>query len=419
MTTMPADLVRWAHSGAMALTGPADAAPSAAPASLAAAADAAAADLATQTARWGRRVEVDGAALLGERAAITGMTRNGSVSVGGSARFVEVADGWIALNLPRPEDVAALPALVRADVAPDDWPAIEAGLRRMDAGAVVEQATLLGLAVGAPTPAPAPAAPVRELARGGRRRPSAAPLVVDLTSLWAGPLAGGLLRLAGARVVKVEGRGRPDGARLGAAAFFDLLNHGKECVALDLRDRRDVAVLRRLLSAADLVLEASRPRVMDQLGIEPARLAGSGTSWLSITAHGRTGPAAQRVGFGDDTAVSGGLLLPGAPPMFVADAVADPLTGLIAAVYGAELLSDQRASVVDVPLSRVAAWAVRPPADAPVRRAGDGWVVEVDGEFVVVREPSHRPIPSAAPSLDAHGDAIRAEFATDPSPSPG
>jgi hypothetical protein len=413
------DLVRWAESGAMALTGPAHGAPSAGPASLAATAHAAAADLAVQTSRWGRRVEVDGAALLGERAAITGMTRNGSVSVGGSARFVRAADGWIALNLPRPEDVAALPALVSRSVAPDDWASVEAGLQAMRVEEVVAQATLLGLAVGAPTLDAAPAAPGRELVRGPSRHRTDNPLVVDLTSLWAGPLAASLLQLAGARVVKVEGRSRPDGARAGASAFYDLVNAGKECLDVDLRDRVDIALLRRLFAAADLVIEGSRPRVMDEIGIHPAEVVRSGTSWLSITAHGRTGAAANRVGFGDDAAVSGRLLVDGDPPMFVADAVADPLTGLVAAVYGADLLAGDRAAVVEVPLARVAAWAAGPSCAAPVRRRGDGWAVGVEGEWVPVASPRHRPIPPAAPPVGAHSADVRAEFAPQPATPPG
>ena len=55
-------------------------------------------------------------------------------------------------------------------------------------------------------------------------------------------------------------------------------------------------------------------------------------------AYGRTGDAALRVGFGDDTAVAGGLWLGGDPPNFVADAVADPITGLTAAALGARLV---------------------------------------------------------------------------------
>ena len=419
MERTAADLARWAESGAMALPGPADGAPCAAPASVATAAHAAAADLATQTARWGRRVEIDGPALLGERAAITHMARNGSVSVGGSARFVQAADGWFALNLPRPEDVAALPALVSREVAPNDWASNEAGLRAMRRSDVVAQATLLGMAVGAPGTDAPPASPGRELARGAARRPTPNPLVVDLTSLWAGPLAASLLRLSGARVVKVEGRSRPDGARAGAVAFYDLVNTGKECVDIDLQDLADVGLLHRLIAAADLVIEGSRPRVMDELGIHPAEIVRSGTSWLSITAHGRTGAAADRVGFGDDAAVSGGLLVAGAPPMFVADAVADPLAGLVAAVYGADLLAGDRAAAVEVPLARVAAWAAGPSCVAVGRRDGEAWTVDVDGESVPVAAPWHRPIPPAAPPVGAHGASLRAEFAPRRGSSPG
>ena len=403
----------------MALTGPADGAPVAAPAGLATTARAAAADLAVQTARWGRRVDVDGPALLAERAAITGMTRNGSVSVGGSARFVRAADGWIALNLPRPEDVAALPALISRSVAPDDWPAIEAGVRSRAVGALVEQATLLGLAVGVPTADPPPTAPGRELARGPVRRRAVTPLVVDLSSLWAGPLAASLLGLGGARVIKVEGRERPDGARRGATAFYDLLNSGKECLAVDFGNRADVDLLRRLIAAADLVIEASRPRVMDGLGIHLEEVVGGGTSWLSITAYGRTGPAADRIGFGDDAAVSGGLLVGGEPPMFVADAVADPLTGLVAAVHGADLLAGDRAAAVEVPLARVAAWAAGPPCRGAVTRVGDGWQVAVAGEQVDVAPPRHRPVPPAGSPPGAHDVVLRAEFGPRPGAVPG
>ena len=129
--------------------------------------------------------------------------------------------------------------------------------------------------------------------------------------------------LAGARVIKVESTRRPDGARTGPAAFFDLLNADKEMMSLDAGDPIDLRRLRRLLGAADLVLEASRPRVMEQWGVDPEALVAEGTSWISITGHGRSGPESNRVAFGDDAAVAGGLVVAGAPPRFVADAIAD------------------------------------------------------------------------------------------------
>ncbi len=409
-----ADLAGWAASGAMALSGPADGPPSAAPAALASAMDAAADDLATHSARWGHPVTVDGPALLGERAAITGMTRNGNVSVGGSARFTESADGWVVLNLPRPEDVASLPALVGDAVSADDWPRISAALRALPGQEIVESAALLGMAVVMPGTDSVPVSPGRELHLGGARKVSARPLVVDLSSLWAGPLATSLLSAAGARVIKVEGRFRPDGARRGASAFFDLLNDGKECVRVDFGDRDDLALLLRLLSAADLVVEGSRRRVMDELGIVPEAFAELGTSWLSLTAHGRNGPAGRRVGFGDDAAVAGGLFIDGAPPMFVADAVADPIAGLVAATLGAEMLAGERASVLEVPLARAAAWASGPVVEAEVVANGDGWAIAVEGERVLVAAPRHRTIPGPASCAGNDDAALRAEFSSSP-----
>jgi len=407
------EIAAWASCGAMALTGRADGPPSVAPAGVATAARAVAADVARMTARVGRSVVLDGAALLGERAAIAGFGRRGAVSVGGAARFERASDGWVVLNLPRPDDVRCLPALLEADVDTDDWPSIAALVAARSSAGLVERGRLLGLAISAPDECPPASSPVRVLTQGCERTPVDRPLVVDLTSLWAGPLAGSILVAAGARVIKVEGRGRPDGARVGPKPFFDLMNAGKETLMIDFSDRADLRLLRTLMERADLVIEASRPRVMEQLGIRPAALAvNAATSWISITGHGRTDDPT-RIGFGDDAAVAGGLWVDeAAGPAFVADAVADPLTGMVAGALGAELLAGDRATVVDVPLARVAARAASSPVGAPVSRAGvDGWVVEAEDGPVDVALPRARPALTAAAPADAHGSALRAEFA--------
>jgi hypothetical protein len=76
--------------------------------------------LAQTSGALGRRLEVDVLALLGERAALAGLHRGGDVSCGGAARLLRAADGWLAVNLPRPEDVELLPAwLVDADLGPE------------------------------------------------------------------------------------------------------------------------------------------------------------------------------------------------------------------------------------------------------------------------------------------------------------
>ena len=81
--------------------------------------------------------------------------------------------------------------------------------------------------------------------------------------------------------------------------------------------------------------------------------------WVAITAHGWTGEAAYRVGFGDDTAAAGGLLGRDASgkPVFIGDALADPITGLMAAAAGLRALEQGGGVLLDMAMSRSAATA--------------------------------------------------------------
>ena len=66
-----------------------------------------------QFGRAGRRLDLDVLALLGERAALTGLGRGGDVSCGRRRRASRTADGWLAVNLPRPDDLDLVPAWPR------------------------------------------------------------------------------------------------------------------------------------------------------------------------------------------------------------------------------------------------------------------------------------------------------------------
>ena len=203
---------------------------------------------------------------------------------------------------------------------------------------------------------------------GAPAREATGLLVVDLSALWAGPLCGDLLARAGATVVKVESHSRPDGARRGPAAFFDLLNWRKRSVALDLQRAEGTRLLHGLVQRADVVIEASRPRALAQLGISVRHLVerGGPQVWISITGYGRTGDAANRVGFGDDAAVAGGLVAwAGRTPMFCADAVADPLTGLTAANACLEALVRGGRWLLDVSMAGVSAGLAGPALAVP------------------------------------------------------
>ena len=96
--------LQWADCGTMALTGWPDALPLLAPGPVAACARGALAALRC-LAGTSDLDTLDAAALLGERAAILGLSRRGRTSPGGSCRLLPAADGWFAINLARPDDV--------------------------------------------------------------------------------------------------------------------------------------------------------------------------------------------------------------------------------------------------------------------------------------------------------------------------
>ena len=420
---VPADLA-WARSGAMALTGEPDGPALPAPSPVATCAAAAAAALvALARATTGRAPDgLDGAALLGERAALSDPPRRraGRRSVGGSCRMLPCADGWLALNLARPDDAALLPAWLEQAPAPgrDPWAFAAEALRGRARDALVARARLVGLAVAPVVAGEADAgAPraraegwLRVAARGARRpvpMPGHAPLVVDLSSLWAGPLCGQLLAACGARVVKVESLERPDGARGGPRAFFDLLNGQKESMALPFRTAAGRRALAALLARADVVIEASRPRALEQLGIDAGDLvARHGVTWVGISGHGRRAPGADWVAFGDDAAAGAGLVATTAEglPCFCGDAVADPLAGLHAALAALAVWSQGGGQLLDVSLHGVAAWVRARPA-VPAEDAGDGVSCERH-----VAPPRARPARGRAPGPGRDTSRVLAEL---------
>ncbi|HEY4378387.1 MAG TPA: CoA transferase [Acidimicrobiales bacterium] len=424
------DLVRWASCGAMALTGDADGPPLAPPVRIEVL-DEALVDFGLD------------AAVVAERAALLGLRRGGRRSCGGATRLLRAAHGWVALSLARPDDVAALPALfetatVEAPSADAAWPLVERATARWPATDLVERTTLLGLPCamvgeGAgpferrPTVTPSSSAgslasqqptdhpPVTPSPSGSslspRWRAAGAPLVVDLSGLWAGPLAASLLARAGADVIKVEDRRRPDGARSGVAAFYDLLNAGKRSVALDFQEPADRAVLRRLVERADIVISSARARAIDQLGLDPEVFlaAGSDRVWVAVTAHGWS---SDRVGFGDDAAASAGLVAwspADGQPRFAADALADPACGALAARAALDAWHEGGRWFVDASLSGAAGRLVGTGPTVAAVPGSDGW--EVAGSPVA--QPAVRSAGGPAAALGADTDMVLAALGRD------
>lgn len=376
---------KWGSSGLAYLTGPPDGPPDFSRANVLARAEEVAAGV-------GRRlgIAVDAADLLAGRAALLGLTRRGRVSAGGATRLLAAPDGWCAITLSRPDDVAAVPALLEADDIPaDPWPALQRWAAMHSASAITERAILLD--IPAARLGEAAARPPRVDRQGTRAaaRGWAGLLVADLSSMWAGPLCGRLLAAAGATVVKVESPGRPDGTRGGDGAFFDWINGEKLSYCVDFGDQ--AGEVRELLSVADVVIEGSRPAALARRGLGPDDIPPrAGRIWLRITGHDDPRPA-----FGDDAAVAGGLVGEGGPagPVFCGDAIADPLTGLEATRAVAESLGRGGGELIHLSMAAVAAsyaalptlapaaQAPAPPPQAPPRR-GPARALGADDEAV-------------------------------------
>jgi crotonobetainyl-CoA:carnitine CoA-transferase CaiB-like acyl-CoA transferase len=397
----------WARSGVVWLTGHRGGPPRVPPGNAATLASRIAARLAAATEESGHAVRVDGAALLAERAAFTGNLRRGRVSAGGAARLLPTCDGWAAVSCARPDDPQLLGALIGAELPGDPWPRVEAWLREHSAAELSERAGLLGLAAAPVVPGASPALPM-----AGRPRSVAGLLVVDFSALWAGPLCAHLLGLAGARIVKVETPQRLDGARRGNQAFYRLLHAGHRAIRLDPARSRGRRALAALVAAADIVIEASRPRALAGFGIEAQAAVERGTVWVSITAAGRDSP---RVGFGDDVAASAGLVAYDSrqQPVFCGDALADPLTGLMAAELALSAPRGDRGMLFDVSMTGVVAstlTGIRVAHVPAVRRSGSSWVVDTTSGPVRVAGPRARGTAGRAPAPGEHTDQVLREL---------
>ncbi|WP_082691074.1 CoA transferase [Mycobacterium sp. GA-1199] len=307
-------------------------------------------------------VRIDAAELIGGRAALLGLSPVGQVSAGGATRMMRSRDGWCALTLARPDDIAAVPALVSADEVDDPWPAVQRWVVENDCADLTERARLLGLPAAGLAETPPEGPRVYPFGAATATRGPADLLVADLSALWAGPLCGRLLASAGATVVKVESAARPDGARHGPQSFFDWMNAGKLSYSVDFDEPSG---LRALLAAADVVIESSRPEALVRRGLAPTDVTPrDGRVWLRVTGHGTDGDRRNWVAFGDDAAVSGGLVC-GEPdaPEFCGDAIADPLTGLEAALAVAQSLRSGGGELIEMSMAAVAATYAQLPRD--------------------------------------------------------
>jgi crotonobetainyl-CoA:carnitine CoA-transferase CaiB-like acyl-CoA transferase len=186
------------------------------------------------------------------------------------------------------------------------------------------------------------------LAKRDARGPLVGVKVMEFGQIAAGPFTGSLLADLGADVVKVE---RPDGGdgmrswppltgQPGSAAYsenFASLNRNKRSITANLKDKAEVARLRRLAAVADVVVENFRPGVLKRLGLGYDALGDRNPKlvYCSISGYGQGGPYGGKGAF--DVTVQGisGLMSvtgePGRPPVKCGVPVGDFCAGLYAA----------------------------------------------------------------------------------------
>lgn len=312
---------------------------------------------------------VDPQELLSQRVRHTSWQAGPSQSVGGSCHLMLTNDEqWVAINLARPEDHELLGIFFPTTLQSQDKinvSLLRLQVRQCSVDMLVEFAIDVGLPIAVLDEVTNKYSldelpiTVQGFEKQIDLKPRSQLRVVDLSSLWAGPLCSHLLQRSGYAVTKVESLHRPDGARYGNPDFFAALDAGKEHVEIDFHSEHGINQLRELIATADVVIEGSRPRAMQQLGIDAEQIVGEAQPrvWLSITGYGRSDAAGQRVGFGDDCAVAGGLVAQTPDgPQFLGDAIADPIAGLVAATGVLHAIQRHKPCLLGVSLAESASW---------------------------------------------------------------
>lgn len=145
--------------------------------------------------------------------------------------------------------------------------------------------------------------------------------VIDFSMNWAGPMAGRVLADMGADVIKIESCQKMDAPRYSWLAenearerpwergWFPTLNRNKRGITLDLSRLQGVALAKRLVNMADVVLENYSPRVMVNLGLDYPKLKQLKPDiiMISMSGYGQTGPYRNYIGYGVTLEPTAGL----------------------------------------------------------------------------------------------------------------
>lgn len=177
--------------------------------------------------------------------------------------------------------------------------------------------------------------------------------VVDMTTAWAGPMAGRILAFLGAEVIHVESAGKldtwrqyeqvynpyrypPDGAGerpWNRVAQFNSQNVNKLSLTLDLKLPGGTETMLKLLARSDVLLANFTPGTLSRLGLgyDALRAIRPDIIVVEMPAYGLTGPMAHGPAIGPTMEMAAGMAsmigYPGGPPTTTGPTYPDPMGG--------------------------------------------------------------------------------------------
>ena len=131
-------------------------------------------------------------------------------------------------------------------------------------------------------------------------------IVIDFTQAFSGPFATMMMADNGARVIKIEQTGKGDMLRDAGpfdknhnSLYFSSGNRGKESIELNLKNNKDIKLVKSIIKKADILAENFRPGVLDKLGLsyEEVRSINPDIIYTSVSGFGHSGPKKNDPGF--------------------------------------------------------------------------------------------------------------------------
>lgn len=203
--------------------------------------------------------------------------------------------------------------------------------------------------------------------------------VIDVATLFAGPLIATLMADFGAEVIKVE---HPRGDALrgfgwqkdGVSLWWALVSRNKRCITLNLSTSRGQQLLKELVAEADVLIENFRPGTMERWGLGPAELQEINPRLIMVrvTGFGQDGPYKDRPGYGTLAEAMSGFAhvngYPDGPPTLPPLALADSVCALFGtfatmfALYHRDAKKSGQGQIIDLSIDEPLFWILGPQA---------------------------------------------------------